>query len=741
MNIIELTDKIEDVVVKNDLVETVSLYKQENAILTSAELQKTIQNMEDENRVLKIGILGRVKAGKSSLLNALVFDGQDVLPKAATPMTAALTILQYGNETKADVEFFTQEDIDDIKQIANRYENKLESIKVREYKKLKKVRLRKEKIKELSSEQEQEVLQKVLNIAQRELKKDDNLSSSYDQYQKIKSSGVNLNELEQYSSIKANSLEKLNKQLLDFVGADGKYMPFTKSVTMTIQQESLKDIQIIDTPGVNDPVVSREDRTRALLKDCDVVLIVSPSGQFLSSEDLELMDRITSKEGIKELYLVASQVDNQLYGSEKESGNGILNNVLIGIEDKLTTQQRDVLQSLKNNNPEVGSIFDTLIDNRVIVSSGICYNMFKNFDTQNEWDSNMQKVWENLNLHYKDFFIDANTSIANLKKLANIETIRDIIKEIRDKKDIILAKRKEEFIKAKYKSLLKYKEALVQDTKDQIQKVEDTDIDGLKKQKRVIEQFKSKAIYITNEVYADLVEQLEFDIKASLQDKLKLYFKQSKKDLQGSESTDTETWEVSTSSWYNPFSWGDSETRSRTFATVKAGMLRASLEDLTNDVESTINNEAEKSVSNWRKTIYNELVSTLRNEAGDNNLDVMMISKTVRNVLSHVIPPEINYDGNFPKTLKKSGTLKKWEAEEFINEAYNYVSNLKLRVKKDIQNYINSLIETLTQEDIGESIFAKYVKELETLANDIENKELSLSRLNYILKQVENISE
>lgn len=342
--------------------------------------------------------------------------------------------------------------------------------------------------------------------------------------------------MKQYNSILANSIGELNKQLIDFIGAEGKYMPFTKSVTMTIQQESLKDIQIIDTPGINDPVVSREERTRALLKDCDVVLIVSPSGQFLSSEDLELMDRITSKEGIKELYLVASQVDNQLYGSEKESGNGILNNVLTGIEDKLTIQQRDILQNLKNNNPEIRNIFDTLINNRVIVSSGVCYNMFKNFDTQNEWDSNMKKIWENLNLHYKDFFTDSDISLANLRKLANIDTIRDIIKKVRDKKDIILAERKHDFTKAKYNSLLNYKEALIKDTKEQISKVKNSDIDKLKQQKQTLETFKIKAIDTTNEVYSDFVEELELKIKTELNNKINSYHKQSEVDLEESKS-------------------------------------------------------------------------------------------------------------------------------------------------------------------------------------------------------------
>ena len=54
--------------------------------------------MAREGRNLRVGIIGRVKAGKSSLLNALMFAGNDVLPKAATPMTASLTILRYTDQ-------------------------------------------------------------------------------------------------------------------------------------------------------------------------------------------------------------------------------------------------------------------------------------------------------------------------------------------------------------------------------------------------------------------------------------------------------------------------------------------------------------------------------------------------------------------------------------------------------------------------------------------------------------------
>lgn len=393
MDVIALTQQLEEIVSKNDLTETASILKKDFSIINSKELKNHLETIDDENRVLKIGIIGRVKAGKSSLLNALIFDGQDMLPKAATPMTAALTILQYGEHTHADVDFFTQEDINDISEDAEKYENKLNEIQQKEYEKLKEIKKRKTQKKQLTQEEEKEIREKAAKIATRELKKNDKLFSSYEQYSKIKSSGVTVDQLTHLKSITANNLQELNTQLLDFVGANGKYMPFTKSVTLTIDQESLKDIQIIDTPGVNDPVVSREERTVELLKNCDVVLIVSPAGQFLSSEDLELMDRVTTKEGIRELYLVASQVDNQLYGSEKDC---ILNKTLQGIEDKLTIQQKDVLSSLKKRHPEVGNTFDCLIDSKVIISSGICYDLLKNFNKKDSWDENMKLVWSNL---------------------------------------------------------------------------------------------------------------------------------------------------------------------------------------------------------------------------------------------------------------------------------------------------------------------------------------------------------
>ena len=48
-----------------------------------------------EKDTLTIGVIGQMKCGKSTFLNSFVFE-DDVLPAATTPMTAALSVITYG---------------------------------------------------------------------------------------------------------------------------------------------------------------------------------------------------------------------------------------------------------------------------------------------------------------------------------------------------------------------------------------------------------------------------------------------------------------------------------------------------------------------------------------------------------------------------------------------------------------------------------------------------------------------
>lgn len=96
--------------------------KTDSSPRTPDELRQKFRADIQEGSRLRVGIIGRVKAGKSSLLNALLFDGKDILPKAATPMTASLTVLGYAETPHAEVEFFEQKDIENMRQRAQDYD-------------------------------------------------------------------------------------------------------------------------------------------------------------------------------------------------------------------------------------------------------------------------------------------------------------------------------------------------------------------------------------------------------------------------------------------------------------------------------------------------------------------------------------------------------------------------------------------------------------------------------------------
>ncbi|GAA7633498.1 hypothetical protein ckin5_07340 [Helicobacter pylori] len=181
--------------------------KAKNSVIKTEELEKTLKEMQAEDRDLKVGIIGCVKAGKSSLLNALIFEGVEVLPKAATPMTASLTILKYANTLSAEVEFYSLKDIAELENEHERYVREFNRIVEEEVKKQKEKQslanrakeglakgvgklINKNKNPEAAPKEnilsDEEIAKRAERIAKNELEKDTKLVSSHDQYEKIK---------------------------------------------------------------------------------------------------------------------------------------------------------------------------------------------------------------------------------------------------------------------------------------------------------------------------------------------------------------------------------------------------------------------------------------------------------------------------------------------------------------------------------------------------------------------------
>ena len=182
-NLLKMSQTLENLVQENDLVGELQGIEKEHGIRPSAELKEALDEKMEPERDLKIGILGRVKAGKSSLLNALVFKGQNVLPKAATPMTAALTVLEHGDAFEANIEYYTQNEIELIKSNHATCQNILENSQKERFAELK------ENNKTGKSDSELQELAREYAI--KKLKDEASLYAYYEQYEQIKQSGIN----------------------------------------------------------------------------------------------------------------------------------------------------------------------------------------------------------------------------------------------------------------------------------------------------------------------------------------------------------------------------------------------------------------------------------------------------------------------------------------------------------------------------------------------------------------------
>lgn len=742
MDIIRLNNEIEKFINKNDLSKDAMALKQENAIQSSEEWQRVLDSFAEEGRVLKIGIIGRVKAGKSSMLNALLFDGNDILPKAATPMTAALTIMEYSENVHAEVDFFTQKDIDEIKEKHDNYVQLLdEKISQNERQIKGKFLSKREKVLnmpkgflnavsggELSAYENQEIREKARRQAEREMKNTP-LFASYDQYCRIRASGKTLSDLEQYRTISADSVEELmNGVLSQFVGASGPFMPFTKSVTLHIPERGLKGLQIIDTPGINDPVTSRGERTEQLLQDCDVVLIVSPSGQFLSNEDTDLMHRVTTKEGTQQAYIIASQVDNQLFGSESQGlGNPV--DVLQRISTNLTNHARNVLVKQVQQYPEMKIAAEKLSSNPVICSSSVAFSMQQRFNEQGTWDVNLKHVWSNLNSKFPDTFASEESAKNALKQLANIEKLHNIIAEVTDNKEKILEQRRVDFKNSKCTAIRNYLSAWEQHISEHIQQIEIADVEELRRQEAQLQrQYATIDIQVSG-VYDDLVSDIQLNLNKQLKDKLNSEVRKYYSSSEGARGMITESEEILIEHPWWQF-WKNDQYKSRNFdvVTLQVISIRRAIEEIRNNLEDELGHITESYSQAWKKRIYNQIVGALREALGDEELDVTLIARVVRNVLSRIPDASFRLADDIPSSLKKSGQLKGKEAEQYIDIAENYVSGLRDTVRHQISDYILELVGNLKSVNLSKELTGDLESDLRQLLDEIKNKEVSLFR-------------
>ncbi|MGO4660197.1 hypothetical protein AB4Z34_36445, partial [Ensifer sp. 2YAB10] len=420
-------------------------------------------------------------------------------------------------------------------------------------------------------------------------------------------------------------------------------------------------------------VQSREERTSKLLKDCDVVFIVSPAGQFLSEQDLEVMSRITQKEGVQELVLIASQVDNQLYGSDIHQPS--LTAALGKITQTLSEHMVDTLQRLKSQHQEIGDTFDGLIQQgagKVLHTSGMCHSLSVRFDQQDNWDSGERKTWENLQTHYQDFFTPENRGRcrANLDLLANTAALRGVLEKVRGQKDRIIEQRRAELVRVKSAALEAFRTDLLKFTQAKYQEVKNADIDEVKAQRRKLDSLIEVATYELDRVLAERVQAFRDQIKRDLSRELKdAYsategaFVEAAEEISETRSKVRDSKAAKVANWL----WGGG-TEEYSYREFKLFLnpVRSGLNDFAEGLASGLRDSSSDLARQFREELIKEITQAARRHLGD-EVEAALVIRSVKGLVSNIEMPDFELDSSELQKLKGVGTyLMDADARSFL---------------------------------------------------------------------------
>ena len=252
--------------------------------LTNEEIIKELNSTEEyiNNQKFSIGITGVMNAGKSTMLNALM--GREILGSAVVPETANLTIVKHNQTDNAKVFYWNTQEWERILKSAEQ----LESMR--------------------------DFVNETNRIFGNELKNYIKPVSRFDE--------VDINDLSSYTSAEAS----------------GKKCNLVKYVELGSKLDFLSDgIEIVDTPGLDDPVIQREEITKEYISQCDMMLHLMNVSQSATLKDVEFIIDALLYQNISKLLIVITRADTV----SKEQLDEVIKYTKSSIERQLKAQNKD----------------------------------------------------------------------------------------------------------------------------------------------------------------------------------------------------------------------------------------------------------------------------------------------------------------------------------------------------------------------------------------------------------------
>lgn len=715
----------------------------ESSPRTSDELRQKFKADVQEGSRLRVGIIGRVKAGKSSLLNALLFDGKDVLPKAATPMTASLTVLGYAEKPYAEVEFFEHDDIENMRQRAQDYDLEF---KRRVTERLEKTQSRVQRTGTRSAPVATDPV-RIEAAVRRELDDDPTLGGSKKLFEDIQKAGGGPPSASQ--RVEAKGIQTLLGKLGEYVGAQGKFTPFTKCMSIYLPLEPLKDLEVVDTPGVNDPIVSREKRTFDELHKCHAVFVVSPSGQFLNQQDLNLMQRLVKQDGVEEVFLAASQIDAQMFSSVYQQHKGRLPDVLQGLRDTLAQQARHTLPS-----PQEGSKgLDTLkreLDTRLVVTSSVAYTLSS--QPESAWDENARHIHGMLCQSYPvEFAQSQKASRPHYDAIAGIQQTQALLDQVRGRRQSIIESNLQSFLDAQEKVFQQRLKDIPIAIGEQRTKVENTDGETLEQQLQAIQQAAKKGGRVVDTAVSAVAQDVACSLREHMDKGVEKVLGELRRSAESAKGTSTATYYRDSDSLvaggkrffggiFGKKDWGREE-RTETVDTIQATAIRTALDKVHADLSRQLTAPVNKARQGLRPMLESRILGELRENKviNDRDIDLTILAQSCQSVMGNLRDFDDPILPSLPDELLQSGTLKGGAAERYEANAVAYFKNLQQAANAAAKDLTNEFEDRLRSAAIGTLLFKHYQEEIQKLKQQIKDKTRTLQRYDGLLAELKDL--
>lgn len=641
------------------------------------DLQKNWNDFTGQERKLNLAVVGRVKAGKSTFLNTIIFGGKHVLPEAFTPKTATLTKVEYAESNSLEVEYYSPEEWKEIEQQAKSSDNSESAKAAKELAK--------------SVENSRVNVSDILNKCE---------------------------EIETFSS-EGDLMGRLNR----YVGENGEITPLVKCVTLKINKPELQGISVVDTPGLNDPVISRTQKTRDFLGKCDVVFFLSPASQFLDKNDVDLLRAQLPQKGVARLILICSRFDDALVDAiyDVDSLEEAIDEVKTALSEQATsifTKQSSIYEQAGNK-----VISDLLreCETPIFVSS-LFHNMLEK--SLNDYNAAERNAYDNLSEHDD---LDHNM----MSVIGDITLVEERMDEIIETKDTTLAKKAQNFVPLAVnnltQNLLSFRTAAVH----KLNQIETGDKDKLEKQQRMlltkINTIKSKLEEYFGTVTVKM-DRVKIDMVQDLRETIKDY---NSVNTNSRTETITHRHKISDSRWYNPFSWGDHHFEyTYSYNTYSYINVNDALENIRNygyqastDIENAFIENAD--ISDLKPKLLRVVVDNI--DSSDESYDPAYFRLLTERTLNQIRLPVMNLDvSSFISSLSFYGSqVQEYQISEFRQRFSETMSNMLESISGQFSAEVDKFIDQLNnaKESFTQTLLKNINDDFEEIKNALEERE------------------